>query len=468
MSHSIIETQRISTAIFITTLDSIIMNYTIIGAGKSGLAAAVLAQENGDTVFLTESKVRTEYLSAAEELDQHGIDHEFGGHTSRALSHADSIIVSPGVPPHAPIIREAEERGIEIMSELEFAWRQITNPIISITGTNGKTTTTALTAFILQQAGKSAIAAGNIGTPLSSLVKSLSKDTIIVLESSSYQLDRTIDFRPNVGVILNITPDHLGYHGSFENYRQAKWKTSSRQTEKDLLILNADDKEAAAASEFSRAQIMPFSINPLQQGAWCDDGRFIIRNSSQHNEEEIMLFDDVRLPGVHNRYNSMAAVLAARAFEVRNENIRDSLIRFAGVEHRLEFVRRFNGVDYSNDSKATNINAAWYALSSYNKPIVWIAGGRGDNNDYSQLDELVHDKVHCIIAIGEDANTIFDHYCLTNRCIKAISLEEAVVIAADIAEPENVVLFSPACKSFDMFNNYEERGECFKRAVLGL
>ncbi len=444
------------------------MNYTIIGAGKSGLAAAILAQENGDKVFITESKPDSAYLESVGQLERYEIEHEFGGHTSRALAHAKCVIVSPGVPPHAPIIKEAEERGIEIISELEFAWRQITNPIISITGTNGKTTTTALTTFILQQAGKSAIAAGNIGTPLSSLVKTLNKDTIVVLESSSYQLDRTIDFRPDVGIILNITPDHLGYHGSFENYKKAKWKTSLRQTDKDLLILNADDKEAAAASEFTRAQISPISINPLQQGAWCADGRFIIRISSQHNEEEIMLFDDIRLPGVHNRYNSMAAVLAARAFEVRNENIRDSLIQFSGVEHRLEFVREFNGVDYINDSKATNINAAWYALSSYKKPIVWIAGGRGDANDYNQLDELVHKNVSSIIAIGEDANTIFDHYCLTNRCIRAASLEEAVLISAEIATPENVVLFSPACKSFDMFDNYEHRGQCFKNAVLSL
>lgn len=444
------------------------MNYTVIGAGKSGLAAAILAQENGDKVFLTESKPVSSYLETAEQLDRHAIDHEFGGHSTRALSNAQGIIVSPGVPPYAPIIKEAEERGIEIISELEFAWRQITNPVISITGTNGKTTTTALTTFILQQAGKSAIAAGNIGTPLSSLVKTLESDAIVVLESSSYQLDRTIDFRPNVGVILNITPDHLGYHGDFESYKKAKWKTSLRQTDKDLLILNADDSEAAAASEFTRAQISPFSINPLQQGAWCDNGRFIIRISSQHNEEEIMLFDDIRLPGVHNRYNSMAAVLAARAFEVRNENIRDSLIQFAGVEHRLEFVREFNGADYINDSKATNINAAWYALSSYQKPIVWIAGGRGDNNDYSQLDELVHKNVSSIIAIGEDANIIFDHYCLTNRCVRAASLEEAVSIAAEIATSENIVLFSPACKSFDMFENYEHRGQCFKNAVLSL
>ncbi|MBI3257984.1 MAG: hypothetical protein HYZ54_00655 [Ignavibacteriae bacterium] len=181
-----------------------------------------------------------------------------------------------------------------------------------------------------------------------------------------------------------------------------------------------------------------------------------------------MLFDDKRLPGVHNRYNSMAPVKTAPAFEVRNENIRDSLIQFSGVEHRLEFVRSLNGVDYINDSKATNINAAWYALSSYKKPIIWIAGGRGDGNDYIQLDNLVHKNVSAIVAIGEEANTIFDHYCLTNRCIKATSLDEAVQIAAEIAEAENIVLLSPACKSFDMFDNYEQRGECYKKAVMAL
>ena len=442
------------------------MNYTIIGAGKSGIAAAILAHENGDTVFLTESKPAASDTSSI--LSGYGIEAEFGGHTPRALQNVHCIITSPGVPPSSPIIQEAEARGIEIISELEFAWRQIANPTISITGTNGKTTTTALTTYILQNAGRSAVSAGNIGTPLSALVRTLAPDTIVVLESSSYQLDRTVDFRPDVGVILNITPDHLGYHGSFENYCRAKWKTSHCQTAKDLLILNADNPEAAAASEFTGARIMPFSIQSLQQGAYCRDGKIYIRTDNQHTEEELMLFEDVRLPGVHNRYNSMAAALAARAFEVRNENIRDSLMSFSGVEHRLEFVRTLHDVDYVNDSKATNINAAWYALSSYQKPIVWIAGGRGDGNDYTSLDELVKANVHTIIAIGEEAQAIFDHYCIATRCIKATSMEHAVELAASNAEPNSVVLFSPACKSFDMFANYEHRGECFKEAVHSL
>ena len=222
------------------------MNYTIIGAGKSGLAAAILAHENGDSVFLTESKPETSEITST--LNGYGIEAEFDGHSTRALQNVNCIITSPGVPPSSPIIQEAEARGIEIISEVEFAWRQITNPTISITGTTGKTTTTALTTYILQNAGLSAVSAGNIGTPLSALVRTLASDTIVVLESSSYQLDRTIDFRPDVGVILNITPDHLGYHGSYDNYCRAKWKTSRNQTSKDLLIMNADNTEAAAAS----------------------------------------------------------------------------------------------------------------------------------------------------------------------------------------------------------------------------
>jgi UDP-N-acetylmuramoylalanine--D-glutamate ligase len=443
------------------------MNITVIGAGKSGMAAALLAHSNGDQVFLSESKSSESCADAHSTLDNAGIESEFGGNTSRALHNTQLIITSPGVPPYTPIIQEAEARGIPVISELEYAWRQISNPVISITGTNGKTTTTALTAFMLNHGGKKAIAAGNIGTPLSALVKNIDPGTIIVLESSSYQLDRTVDFRPDIGVILNITPDHLSYHGSFQAYCQAKWKTSARQNEDDLLILNADNAESAACSAHTSAQVSYISTSPVQQGAYTSD-RHLVLASLQHKEELLMLLDEVRLPGVHNRYNSMAAVLAARAFEVRNENIRDSLMLFSGVEHRLEHIRTLHNVHYVNDSKATNINAAWYALSSYPNPLIWIAGGRGDGNDYSALDALVQANVRTIIAIGEESQAIFSHFCTSTRCIRASSLEEAVQISAAEAHSGDTVLFSPACKSFDMFANYEHRGQVFRQAVLAL
>lgn len=443
------------------------MNITVIGAGKSGIAAALLAKQDGNSVFVTESKEQSAYQGAYEQLGESSIDVEFGGHSSKALQNCKQIIVSPGVPPSSPIIKEAEFLGIPIISELEFASLHTTNPIISITGTNGKTTTTALTEFILKQSGKAAIAAGNIGIPLSSLVGKVSPETIFVVETSSYQLDRTYTFKPKVSVILNITPDHLAYHGTMENYCKAKWKTSQNQNADDLLILNADNFEAAACSKISKAHVAYISTNPLQQGAYTSQSHLILA-SHPHNEEVLMQLDEIRLPGVHNRYNSMAAILAARAFEVRNENIRDSLMQFSGVEHRLEFVRSLNSINYVNDSKATNINAAWYALSSYSSPIVWIAGGLGDNNDYTSLKELIASNVRSIIAIGEDKEKIFDMYCSKIRCVKANSLEDAVSLASKEAKSGDTILFSPACKSFDMFANYEHRGLVFKKAVMSL
>lgn len=441
------------------------MNYTVIGAAKSGLAAALLAKEKGFNVFLTESKNSDAFPEAIKILNENQISYEFGGNTDKALLNADCIITSPGVNPSSWIILEAEKRKIKIISELEFAYNFIENPIIAITGTNGKTTTTTLTAFILNNAGKKAVTAGNIGTPLSAFVGKLDKDTIIVVEVSSFQLDRIENFKPKVSVILNITPDHLYYHGTMERYVEAKLKIFCNQNEKDLVILNADDNEILKGASQARGKIAWLSTNSLQHGIWAENGRMLIKMDEDSNEEEIMLLDEIRLPGVHNVYNSMAAALAARAFEVRNEDIRDSLMAFQGVEHRLEFVRTINGVDYINDSKATNVNATWFALSSYNAPLIWIAGGRGDSNDYSQLDSLVEKNVSSIIVIGEESDNIFNHFSSKLRVIKCCSLDDAVREANAIAKPGEIVLFTPACKSFDMFMNFEHRGEVFKEIV---
>lgn len=442
------------------------MKVTIVGAGKSGMAAVRLAVRLGYKVHLSESKASSSFENEIIELKSLGISYEFGGNTGLFLKDCDLVVLSPGVPPHTPIIKEAENKKIPIISELEFAWRHIENPVISITGTNGKTTTTALTAFILNNSGKKAIACGNIGTPLSDLVGKIDSDTILVIEASSYQLDKCVDFRPDVGIILNISPDHLAYHGSMEKYIQAKWKTSSMQCEKNLLILNRDD-ETISKNFFSNGQkVEYFSISPVDRGIYLKGDNLVFKTADK--EEEVMPVSSLSLPGVHNIYNSMAAGLAARAFEVSNEDIRDSLMKFNGVEHRLEFVRSINGVDFINDSKATNINATWYALSSYKEPVIWIAGGRGDSNDYSQLDELVLHNVKCIVAIGEDADSIFNHFCLTKRCFKENDLESAVFRAYEQADRGEKVLFTPACKSFDMFMNFEHRGEVFKSIVNSL
>jgi UDP-N-acetylmuramoylalanine--D-glutamate ligase len=441
------------------------MHITVIGAGKSGLAAAKLAKKLGNKVFLTESKPAESYSDIINELENHGIDFQFGGNTTEALDSAELIISSPGVPPTSWIILEAEKRGIKIISELEYAYQHLKNPIIAVTGTNGKTTTTTLIAYILNNSGKKAIACGNIGTPLSELVGDLEDDVILVAEVSSFQLDRIDTFRPDVALILNITPDHLYYHGNMESYIAAKWKICANQEEKNLLILNRDDEILSRLGENSRQNIAWFSMSSVARGIYGEDGLMKLQDLSQHKLEDIMPFEDIRLPGIHNHYNSMAATLAARAFEIRNEDIRDCLMAFAGVEHRLEFVRTIRGVDFVNDSKATNINATWFALVSYKRPIIWIAGGRGDSNDYSLLDEPVRKNVKTIISIGEESDAIFNHFSSSVRCIKADSLDDAVLKSNDEADSGDVVLFTPACKSFDMFMNYEHRGEVFKEIV---
>lgn len=444
------------------------MNITILGAALSGLAAAQLARRTGNDVFVTDAKSADKASEAIDTLKREGIAHEFGGHTERALD-ADLIVTSPGIPPSNAIRQKAVERGIPIIGELEYASRMMTNPVIAVTGTNGKTTTTALTAWILQQSGHSAVTAGNIGTPLSSLVGKVSPDTIIVVEASSYQLDTTVSFRPRVSILTNITPDHLSYHGTFEQYVHAKWKIFANQRDNDVVVLNADDPHAAAGASTAQGMVSMFSTShEVERGAFVRGDEIILRVGLQHNEEILMPVRRIGLPGVHNLYNSLAATLAARAFEVRNEDIRDSLQSFAGVEHRLEYVRTFHDVRYYNDSKATNVNAAWYALASFDRPIVWIAGGRGDNNDYGQLDDLVDTNVKAVVCIGEETDAIFNHWCTRKRCVKSPTLQDAVRNASELAEHDDIVLFSPACKSFDMFDNFEQRGRIFKDLVSQL
>lgn len=441
------------------------MNITIIGAGKSGIAATKLAKNKGYNVFLTEQSPADKNQELINFLNENSIKYELGGHTDKALKACDLIITSPGVPPHSEIIQIAEKKGIPIISEIEFAYSFIKNPIIAITGTNGKTTTTALTAHIFNHSGRNAIACGNIGLPLSSLVGEISDDDILVVEVSSFQLDRIIKFKPNVAAILNITPDHLYYHGTMENYIASKIKISTNLDEKNFLFLNNDDEILKSSSIHTKALTAWFSLSPVARGIYIDRGIMKIRINEQHNWEEIMHTDELRLPGIHNIYNSMAAALSARAFEIKNEDIRDSLMAFSGVNHRLEFVRNINGIDIINDSKATNVNAAWFALSSYQKPIIWIAGGRADNNDYSLLDSLVRQKVKAILAIGEEADNIFNHFCSIVYCKRCNNLEDAIHSALNLSSAGDIILFSPACKSFDMFINFEHRGDNFKEIV---
>lgn len=444
---------------------------TVVGARRSGLAASLLAAELGWDVFLTEIE-ELDPASVEPALSHPRITIELGTHTIERAVETDVVIVSPGIPPSAPIVTHARDRGIPVIGELEFASRYARSPIIAITGTNGKTTTTALTAHILRSAGYDAVACGNIGLPLSDVVRrdleQLPSRRIYVVEASSYQLVWTDMFHPVVAVILNITPDHLAYHGSMEEYVRAKWRIFRNQTHDDVLILCADDPYAAGASRHARSRIEWFSMHPVAAGMYMrgDDESIVLVSST--TEVKLMHTCELSLRGRHNVYNSMAAALAARAFEVTNENLRDSLVSFAGVEHRLEHVRIVRGVEYVNDSKATNVNATWYALQAFERPIVLVLGGRGESNDYSILDDLVRQRCRCIIAFGEEAETIFNHFSSTVRCIRVETLAEAVHSAHDAAESGDVVLFSPACKSFDQFINFEHRGTVFKELVYQL
>jgi len=438
----------------------------IIGAGRSGVSAALLARRKGfERVFVSERSQPENSAELIQLFESNGIEYEFGRHSFELLDNFDLVVTSPGVPPNAPIIAEVTKRGKKIIGEIEFASQFIENPIIAITGTNGKTTTTALVDFIFKTAGWKSVSAGNIGTPLSDFVDKIDKDTVVVLEVSSYQLDRTERFKPDVAIILNITPDHLKYHSDYESYREAKFKIFANQDEKNLLILNFDDKETYLAKSFARGKVALFGFAELEFGAYVKGSDIFLRFPDPNKEEVLMKISEIKIPGIHNVYNSLAGIIAASYFDIENEIIRKALMEFPGVEHRLELVRSLDGVDYINDSKATNVDAAYYALRSYNRPIVWIAGGRSDGNDYEFLYDLVERNVKAIVAIGEARGEIFTSFCTLKRCYLEDTLEDAVLRAKEIAKPGDVVLFSPACKSFDMFKNFEHRGKVFKEIV---
>lgn len=442
------------------------MNITVVGAGKSGVSAALLAKKLGHSVLLTEKGAKEKFPSAFPLLEEHNIQFEFGGHSDGVLLNTELVITSPGVPPNSDVIRSAEIRRIPIVSEVEFASQQITNPIVAITGTNGKTTTTALTQHLFETAGVPSIACGNIGVPMSQLiVDGLDASTWLIVETSSYQLDRISTFSPRISVILNITPDHLTYHGTMEEYSKAKHRIYANQQLNADFIYNLDDATTYPQDDI-RPQVSAFSLQSEPEfGMFADEKKlYFTENGSRIH---CILRSELGLPGIHNCYNSMAAALIARKAGIGMSSIAKGLQTFQGVEHRLEFVRELNGVRYINDSKATNVDSTKYALTSYDAPIIWIAGGRGDNNDYKLLNTDILKNVRSIIAIGEESEAIASHF--SNFTVQqCTSLEDAVQTAQTMAKNGEVVLFSPACKSFDMFSNYEERGTIFKQIVNAL
>jgi UDP-N-acetylmuramoylalanine--D-glutamate ligase len=445
---------------------------TVVGGARSGRAVARLLAEAGAEVFLTEQGPPPQGLP--ETLDASGIAYEFGGHTARALD-ADFLVLSPGVPTQSNIVQQALRAGIDVYSEIEAASWFCEAPIVAITGTNGKTTTTSLTGHVFRRGrGEERVTvAGNIGYPFSDYVQDVAPTDVVVLEVSSFQLDHVETFRPRVSVLLNITPDHLNrYNHDFEAYAQAKFNIFRNQGDGDVVVYNHDDERVRSrvlrAAEEQGVRALPFTQHDTPEaGAFLRENRIILRIDDE--DEPLMPQDELALRGRHNLYNSLAAAISARVMEIENDVIRESLAGFEGVPHRLEEVRTVDGVLYVNDSKATNVNAVWYALESFDRPVVLIAGGRDKGNDYADLRPLVRRGVRAVVALGESADTVYDELgSEAPQRAKVHSMEEALARAQRFAQPGDAVLLSPACSSFDMYENYEERGNTFRRLVKTL
>ena len=441
----------------------------VLGGAESGVGAAVLAKVKGFDVFLSDSgRIKDEYLATLKEWD---IPFEQGGHTPELILNADEVVKSPGIPGTAPMVRALREQGTHIISEIEFAARYDTAKKICITGSNGKTTTTSLIHYLLREAGLDAGLGGNIGKSYA-LQVATEKHDYYVLEISSFQLDDAYEFRPDIAIITNITPDHLDrYDHKLENYARAKFRITRNLRPEDCFIFDSDDAITIAQLDeiVVKAKMLPFSQEKeVAQGAFLRGDRIVVRY--EQDESEIFL-RDLALGGRHNIYNSMAAALAAKATGISDEVIRTSLKTFSPIEHRLEPVLSVGDVMYINDSKATNIDAAWYALECQTRPVVWIVGGKDKGNDYSVLDEVVRKHVKAIVCLGVDNAKIhaaFESVVGADKIVDTLSAEAAVQASARFASPGDVVLLSPCCASFDLFQSYEDRGRQFKEAVRHL
>ncbi len=443
------------------------MRLVILGGGESGVGTAILGKKKGYEVFVSDfGKIKDTYK---EVLTNNGIKWEDEQHTESLILNADVVMKSPGIPDKAPIIKKLVEKGIAVISEIEFA-APFTNAItIGITGSNGKTTTTMLTYHLLKEAGLNVGLGGNIGKSFAWQVADENFD-YYVLELSSFQLDGIINYKPHIAIITNISPDHLDrYDYKYENYIESKFRITKNQTNEDYLIYDADDE--AINSWFKnnkvKAQLIPFSITKnLEKGAFLKNNTMEINI----NEEEFLMETiQIALEGKHNLKNAMAATSVANILRIRKETIRESLSNFQGVEHRLEKVLKIQNVQYINDSKATNVNATFFALDSMTSPTVWILGGVDKGNDYSELMALVHEKVKAIICLGVDNKKIIDAFGnVVDMMVEVDNMHDAVNTARHIAEKGDAVLLSPACASFDLFENYEDRGNQFKREVRNL
>lgn len=441
----------------------------VLGGAESGVGAAVLAKVKGFDVFLSDNgKIKDEYADTLRKWD---IPFEEGGHSEDLILNADEVVKSPGIPSTAPMVCSIRDKGIHIISEIEFASRYDSAKKICITGSNGKTTTTSIIHHLLKEAGLNVGLGGNIGKSYALQVATEHHD-YYVLEISSFQLDDTYDFHPDIAIITNITPDHLDrYDHKMENYVKAKFRITRNLRPEDCFIFDSDDEITIAhlSKIVLQAKMLPFTQKgEIPQGAFLQDGKIVVRY--EKDETQIYL-EELALSGRHNIYNSMAAALAAKASGIDDDTIRKSLKSFQPIEHRLEPVLSLKDVLYINDSKATNVDAAWYALECQTRPVVWIAGGKDKGNDYSILNEVVRKKVKAIVCLGTDNSKIHAAYegiVGAERIVDTTSAVDAVRAAAEFAESGDVVLLSPCCASFDLFKSYEDRGEQFKNAVRHL
>ncbi len=438
----------------------------VIGMARSGMAAARLALEGGGLLFVSDSGSEDNLKLQCDELRNLDIPFETGGHTARLLEN-DYLVVSPGVPLGIEIIARARQKGIPVFSELEFASWRCPARMVAVTGSNGKTTTTTLIGEILTAAGLDAHVCGNIGRPFAEVVGKTTADSVAVVEVSSFQLETIADFRPYVATILNLTPDHIDRHGSFEAYKKTKYRVTENQTDKDVLILNREDRETIADNPTTRARRIYFSaVSRTDCETWVEDGSLWTRVKGDNRR--VIDVNEIAIKGPHNLQNAATAVAVAGQFGVDLEAMARVLKSFPGVEHRLEKVKSVAGVEFINDSKATNVDSVCYALRSMTRPTYLICGGRDKEGDFRPIVEAGKDRVKCIVAIGEAKEKIFGVLGKAFPTQFADSLEDAVALCFDLAIPGEAVLLSPGCASFDQFENYEHRGRVFKTAVASL
>jgi UDP-N-acetylmuramoylalanine--D-glutamate ligase len=441
----------------------------VVGLGKSGLAAALFLRRRGAQVTVSDVRSAEALAKEIPALIEAGIMVETGGHGLLTFRRQDLIVVSPGVPMDTPELAQVKSFGLPVIGELELAACFLKGKILAVTGSNGKTTTTTLLGEILTAAGLPTLVGGNIGVPVVALLDSSTDETWSVLEVSSFQLETTEKFHPSIAVILNITPDHLDRHGSFENYARIKERIFAQQTAEDVLVLNADNTPCEEAASRAVARVYWFSIeHPVPQGAWLESGYVVYRSAKNAAVEKIMPLSDIPLKGAHNVENVLAAVVAARQAGVPAESIRSSVEKFEAVEHRLEYVATRNGVEFYNDSKATNVDATAKAVAAFSDGIHLILGGKDKGSPYTVLSDLLRQRVRAVYTIGAAAAKIESDLRGVVTIQSCETLDKAVAAAAAAARPGEVVVLAPACSSYDQFDNYEQRGKVFKQLVKEL